>query len=328
MTTPWQAIGDLARLVPTPHNTQPFRIRPRADGGADLLLVCDRLLPAEDPGNAYVTSAFGLFAMALERAGRSLGYAIDVRPIDTLDAARLDRTSGVLTIGQAVLEPCEPVPAEGAVMALRRTSRLPYHPTPIAPSILEHLLEVVADAGHELTVISDPSTVRAVLRRNAEAIIDNLQDRDEREEVRGWHRLGTTPVHGDGLWQQPMNQPAWQLELAFRAPTLLTVPLLRELAIARYLRTQAGTRHVAILEGPFDTWADRIAAGCALYALWFAMAEAGVYMHPFGSMLTNPRHAAWVARELAAPKTWLILRLGYSDPPPRSPRLPSIVVHA
>lgn len=328
MRDSWNEIGELARLVPTPHNTQPFRIRPRPDGGADLLLVCERLLPAEDPGNAYVTSAFGLFAMALERAGRSLGHEIAVTPIEHFDASTLDRHSGTLVIGTATRQPCAPAPVEGELIALRRTSRLPYHPRPITPGVLEFLCDVAAGAGQELTILSEPATVQAVLRRNAEAIIDNLQDRDEREEVRGWHRLGATPIHGDGLWQQPMNQPAWQLELAFRAPRVLTFSPLREFAINRYLRTQAGTQHVALIEGPFETWQDRITAGGALYALWLAMAEAGVYMHPFGSMLTNPVHAAWVAREFAAPKTWLILRLGYSDPPPRSPRLASIVVSA
>ncbi len=328
MTTPWDAIGDLARLVPTPHNTQPFRIRPRADGGADLLLVCDRLLPAEDPGNAYVTSAFGLFTVALERAGRSLGHTVTVEPIAELDAAALHRHSGTLVIGRALVASGDPAPAEGELMALRRTSRLPYRPTPVDPAILEYLCDVAADHDHRMTVISDPSRVRAVLRRNAEAIIDNLQHREEREEIRGWHRLGDTPAYGDGLWQQPMNQPAWQLELAFGAPRILTFAPLRELAIARYLQTQRGTQHVAVLEGSFESWRDRLAAGRALYALWLAMAETSVYMHPFGSMLTNPSHAAWVAREFGAPATWLILRLGYSDPPPRSPRLASIVVHA
>lgn len=326
MQNPWEAIGDLVRLVPTPHNTQPFRIRPRGDR-ADLLLLCDRLLPAEDPGNAYVTSAFGVFAMGLERAGRSLGHEVIVTPIEALDAAALHRSSGTVVVGTATLGPSDCAPAEGELMALRRTSRLPYRPAPVAPAILDYLVEVAADAGHELTVFSDPLHVRAVLRKNAEAIIDNLQDRDEREEIRGWHRLGTTPRFGDGLWQHPMNQPAWQLELAFTTPRILTLPVLRELAVARYLRTMRGTQHVAVLEGPFSTWHERITAGAALYALWLAMAETGIYMHPFGSMLTNPVHAAWVARELAAPKTWLILRLGYSDPPPRSPRLASILVH-
>jgi hypothetical protein len=43
----WEDIGSLARLAPTPHNTQPFRIRPRGER-AELLLLTERLLPRED----------------------------------------------------------------------------------------------------------------------------------------------------------------------------------------------------------------------------------------------------------------------------------------
>ncbi len=329
MDSPWHGIGALARWAPTPHNTQPFRIRPRADGGADLLLVCERLLPDEDPGNAYVTSAFGVFALALEHAGRALGYRVTVTPIAELDAASLDTQSGDIVLGDATLasrDPGERTAADSELMALRRTSRIPYRPTPIAPSVREYLCEVAAAGGQRLTIVTEPAAVRAVLRMNAEAIVDNLQHPAEREEIRRWHRIGPTPRHGDGLWQAPMNQPAWQLELAFGAPRLLAWSPIRELAIENYLRTQAGTQHVALLEGPFATWPARIAAGRALYTLWLAMAETDVYMHPFGSMLTNARYAAWITETFDTPATWLVLRLGYSDPPPPAPRLASIVV--
>jgi len=52
-------------------------------------------------------------------------------------------------------------------------------------------------------------------------------------------------------------------------------------------------------------------------------------MQPMGSMLTNPRCAAEIARrfELPAGDCWLVLRLGHSDQPPRAPRLTNIVLH-
>ena len=55
----WDGIGDVARLAPTPHNTQPFRIVPRGPRNADLVVVRDRLLPREDHGNLYMAAAFG-----------------------------------------------------------------------------------------------------------------------------------------------------------------------------------------------------------------------------------------------------------------------------
>jgi hypothetical protein len=50
----WESIASLARLAPTPHNTQPFRILPRSERTADLVAVTERFLPREDHGNLYV----------------------------------------------------------------------------------------------------------------------------------------------------------------------------------------------------------------------------------------------------------------------------------
>ena len=66
--TNWQNIARLARLAPTPHNTQPFRIRPLDETTAEILLLPERLLPEEDHGNLYVASAYGILAVAIERA--------------------------------------------------------------------------------------------------------------------------------------------------------------------------------------------------------------------------------------------------------------------
>src|SRR5947207_15184033 len=100
---PWHAIGELARLAPTPHNTQPYRIRPLAGDRAELVLVCDRLLPAEDAGNAYVLSAFGIFAATLEHAARANGFAVTVISEPAIDGASLHRRSGDVVVGRATL---------------------------------------------------------------------------------------------------------------------------------------------------------------------------------------------------------------------------------
>jgi hypothetical protein len=49
--TDWERLAELARFAPTPHNTQPFRMRPRSRTAADLLVVRERLLPKEDHEN-------------------------------------------------------------------------------------------------------------------------------------------------------------------------------------------------------------------------------------------------------------------------------------
>src|SRR3954468_7636186 len=44
----WRDIGHLARLAPTPHNTQPFRLRPLDSGTAEIVALPERFLPEED----------------------------------------------------------------------------------------------------------------------------------------------------------------------------------------------------------------------------------------------------------------------------------------
>jgi hypothetical protein len=49
----WEQISSLARWAPTPHNTQPFRLIPRDDRTADIVILTERMLPREDHGNRY-----------------------------------------------------------------------------------------------------------------------------------------------------------------------------------------------------------------------------------------------------------------------------------
>jgi len=326
MSKVWEKIGSLARLAPTPHNTQPFRIRPRGDR-AELVLLTERLLPREDHGNLYVAASFGTFASSLERAARHFGHAVSVVPTAQLEVERLETRGPEVIVGEARLAgSLAPEGTASGLLDARRTSRLPYHDRTIDPGVLAALARLCADYGHRFVHHDDPETVRSLLKLNAEAIIDNLQLADEREEIRGWHRLGKTPEFGDGLWQGPMNQPAWELWSAFAAPSAFKLPGLKSFAVRRYLLTQRGTRHVALFCGRFKLWPELYRAGRLLLDLWLEMARHQVYMQPMGSMLTNPRYVAEIERRFGVSDCWLVVRLGYSDVPPRAPRLEHIVI--
>jgi hypothetical protein len=55
------------------------------------------------------------------------------------------------------------------------------------------------------------------------------------------------------------------------------------------------------------------------------MAEQNVYLHPFGSVITNPNAHERLKEKFhineSNEKMWILLRVGYSDTPPRSLRL-------
>lgn len=323
--TVWESIASLARLAPTPHNTQPFRILPRDEETADVVALTDRFLRQEDHGNLYVSSALGIFAATMERAARQSGYVLSVVPTPALDPAAITdnprATLGVATI-TGTCEPDEQFP----LLDARRTSRLPYHERSIPFHTLTAFARVASEHGHRFISYDDPAIVKPLLRLNAEAIVDNLQLDNEREEIRCWYRIGRTPEFGDGLWQEPMNQPGWELRAAFLAPHAFQLPGLRQFAVHRYLQTQRGTRHIALICGAFRAWPELTRAGRMLMELWLEMAREDVYMQPMGSMLTNPKYAAEIARRFGVDDCWLVIRLGYSDPPPRAPRLESILI--
>lgn len=323
----WEQISSLARWAPTPHNTQPFRLLPRDDRTAEIFVVTDRLLPREDHGNLYVASAFGIFASALRRAGQHFGHSVEVSPVSELDVASLHTSGPRVTLGRAeVTGPCEQHRWDDVLNA-RRTSRLPYHDRLVAQGSIDALMQVVGRYGHRLITFDERATVEATLRLNANAVVDNLQLDGEREETRKWTRFGPTPEYGDGLWQVPMNQPACELHAAFRTPHAFSWPGIRQFAVSQYLRTQRGTRHVGLLCGPFERWPELIRAGECLLDFWLEMATLDVYMQPMGSMLTNSHYASEIARRFAVPDCWLVFRFGYSDVPPRAPRLQTVVTY-
>jgi len=323
----WESIASLARLAPTPHNTQPFRILPRSAREADLVAITERFLPREDHGNLYVGSAFGIFAATLERAARQSGQVVTVAPAANLDPAALTERGPRVTLGKATITgTCEAEP-QFPLLDARRTSRLPYHDRAIDPPALAALSDVARAHGHRFIAYDDPKIVKPLLRLNAEAVVDNLQLDDEREEIRGWYRIGKTPEFGDGLWQAPMNQPGWELRAAFIVPKMFQLPGFRQFAIHRYLLTQRGTRHVGLICGTFRTWPELYVAGRMLFDFWIEMARLNVYMQPMGSMLTNPVYSVEIARRFSVDDCWLVIRLGYSDPPPRAPRLETILIH-
>jgi hypothetical protein len=324
--TIWESIGSLARLAPTPHNTQPFRILPRDDRTADLVALTDRFLPREDHGNLYVLAAFGTFAASLEHAARCFGQVLTVTPLpDLVPSTITTRGSRVILGSVTITGACAPE-ANEQLLNLRRTSRLPYHDRAVDGEAINALVEVAARGGHRLIAYDDPNVVTPLLRLNAEAVVDNLQLDEEREEIRRWYRLGATPENGDGLWQRPMNQPAWEISAAFAVPHVFSWPVLRPFAVRRYLRTQRGTRDVGLLCGAFERWPDLCNAGRVLLDIWLEMARHDIYMQPMGSMLTNPLYAAEIARRFAVDDCWLVFRFGYSDVPPRAPRLESILI--
>ena len=273
-----------------------------------------------------MASAFGILAATIEAAAATLGVQVRVTPVAGVDVAGLHRASVPTTLGTATIVG-DMVPSNDAsLLELRRTSRIPYTNRLVDAGAWTALRGIAESRGHRLLEYHDRRVVDATLRLNVDALIDNLGLVREREEIRRWYRTGPTPEFGDGLWEHPLNQGALEIRGAFGSPGLFHLPVIRQLATRRYLETQRGTRHIVLLCGPFGTWPELVSAGRALFGIWAEMARQGIYIQPMGSMLTNAAYAARIAQRFGVTDCWLVMRAGYSDIPPRAPRLESILL--
>ena len=99
----WKQLSQLARWAPTPHNTQPFRIRPRSPTQADVVALPERFLTMEDPGNRYCSASAGILAVALEKAAQHLGHVLTCVPTMDFDPASMSRATAPVTVASVTI---------------------------------------------------------------------------------------------------------------------------------------------------------------------------------------------------------------------------------
>src|SRR5690348_14799484 len=83
--TPWHRIAVYAQRCPSPHNTQPFRLRILDERNAELVFLPRRGLPTADPLGRFTWLTAGIFAEICSIAAHGEGYALtaewDHRPM-------------------------------------------------------------------------------------------------------------------------------------------------------------------------------------------------------------------------------------------------------
>lgn len=324
-------ILDLARWYPSPHNSQPIVVGRRGDA-LDLYYDLDRGLPAEPYGVPFGFVCAGTFAETLTIAAHALGYEVvaSLRAED-MDFSGDDRLHalGSLTLTRQD-GPVADLDAE--LILRRRTSRLPYDDVPVVPGALQAVAEEAARWGHRLRVTDDPAAVRAIVALNQLTLFRDLQSDPVREEIASWLRYSKAEAaaKADGLAAETLHLPGPLLRFFMGHHRWWSLPGVGALVRAISARTLRGVPQVAWITGPFTSNADCIRAGRLFLRLWLLLTEHGVSLHPFGSVITNPRsHAdlcATVGEEETAGFTWMLFRLGYSPIPPRSARRPLPVV--
>ncbi|SFR76481.1 hypothetical protein [Sphingomonas jatrophae] len=329
--SPWSAIGASVARAPSPHNTQPYRLRVLDDATAEIVFLPTRGLPTADPHGRFTWLTAGIVAeiasIAAHGLGHELAVAWDLSPMYPGGDTETPQTVARLTLTPAGA----PVPdLDPALILQRQTSRLPYDGRPLAAGVVAELKVEAARHGHAFEVRSDPQAIASVVELNKRALFHDLDDDDLRTELTRWLRFDAREegLTRDGLSARCLGFSPTLLRSFFLQHRFWTLPGVRHVVGRVYGATMRGIGTIGWLRGHYTSSADWIAAGRLMIRLWLIVTRAGCVWHPYGSVITSEaaRRAMIDMLELRPEQgeedmVWLLLRLGTSPRPPESLRL-------
>ena len=324
----WRTLLETARYAPSPHNVQPWRLRVLSNHTADLFIEKHRTLPKEDPSGSFIILSMGIFIEALsitaENSSLKLSYQLHKSPSEFTPEHIAQAKDELLPFARLTLEQGSSHESgyPNALFITRRTSRGSYLPEPISDDAVEALSILAREGGHTYKQVTAPETIEKILKRNIEAVFEDLNVQPYHDEIVDWFRFTARSARAtrDGLDYRCMNSSRISFWLAARVPQLLQFPITRPVLKKVYRRQLGDVPTIGMLAGPF--WAPESAfeTGRLLMRFWLELAKRDLYIHPFGNLVTNKPAAEWCLELLGVPQIWLIFRIGFSSVPPRSYR--------
>ena len=326
--TLWRSILSTARHAPSPHNVQPWRVQLLSSHSAELFIDGGRTLPNEDTTGSFLLSAMGMFVEAIDLLAAQHGLRLEWRLHATMDefAALVSRPNAPELIPFAALNlvdaPGTPIRYPTEIFLARRTSRVSLHPTPVPEASVARLTALAEAWGHRYTHLSSPETVEPILAQNIDAVFHDMNLAHYHDEITAWFRFTErqTAEHRDGLDWRCMNLSRLEFWLSARMSKILLFGPTRFFFKRRYRGQLGRVPAIGILSGDFFDSVHAIDSGRFLLRFWLELTSLGLYLHPYGNLVTNPSAAEWLETRTAVPKAWLVFKIGYSDVPPPSQR--------
>jgi nitroreductase len=337
----WKMLLKTAVHAPSPHNVQPWRIRILSDAPdvfslttplrADLLIEKRRTLPKEDTTGSFIILTMGLFIEALKilAANNSLELEYELfQPPSQFTPEHIARASEeLLPFARLTLNPQTGQSAvhhdyAEELFFTRRTSRISLLPKPVPPEDAEGLSQLAQTWGHGYHQVTKPELIEEILAHNIDALFDDLNAPDYHDEIVGWFRFTdrASQQTRDGLDFRCMNSSRSSFWMAARLSRLLQLPLTRPLFKKTY-RGQLGiVPTIGMLAGPFWNPPSAFETGRFLMHFWLEVAKRGLYLHPYGNLVTNKPAAEWCRDATSVSDIWLIFKIGFSPEPPKSYR--------
>lgn len=325
----WREIIEYARWAPSPHNTQPTRIKIVDDSHAEVHFKRERGLPVGDPLGRFTFLTFGIFVEILKISAASKGFRLEHRyQLSPLyqDEAKFQKIAELELKKDTTVQD---INAE--LIKKRHTSRLPYNDTKVPEHVIDELQKEAAKFDNSITVRNDKQAIKWVIELNKDSLFFDLSHKTYREELRGWLRYShkEAATKKDGLSAEAMYLPGWLVRSFMYQHWLYTAPGLTTFAQYLYTKTMKGISTIAWIQGPYKDPGDWVRSGHLMIRLWLIMTKHGVYWQPYGSIITNDEARTKMIEkfEISDEKdgknmVWLLLRMGYSAKPIESERLP------
>lgn len=325
-SAPWHTLLAVACCSPSPHNVQPWRVRILSADAAELFVDGTRTLPNEDLTGSFLLSAMGMFLEALELAAadRSLRVEIDFPDTAAWSAERIcdKRFKGLTLFARIRLVTdagAAPLYAP-SLLQVRRTSRISLKPEPVPQESVNVLTRLAEVSGHRYAHITDAADIEAILEQNILAVFHDMNVAAYHDEITEWFRFTDRSAsrHRDGLDWRCMNVSRAEFWISARMSRVLLFPPARFFFKRRYRKQLGSVPAIGILCGDFFLAENAIDSGRFLLRFWLEVTRLGLYLHPYGNLVTNPQARAWLEERTGVTKPWLVFKLGYSDAPPKS----------
>ncbi len=322
----WNEILQYGRWAPSPHNMQSWLFQVEDEDTITLMYDPKRLLPGTNPTGSFMHVSFGILHEMLSIAAAPLGLEVDASYLDVTLDPKKEGPQPLATLKLVKRQAPELLDRE--LIHERQTSRLPYDGRRIPEEVHKQLAEIAEQFGNKYEYSDDKSEVDWVVRLNAETMFYDMSNKEARDEVSSWMRFSKKDAvkRADGLAAYTMGVSGPLMWLFANANWAFRLPGIYQLVRRQYEKGMTGTSTVSWISGPFETPADCERAGRMMARMWLTMTKNGVYLHPFGSVITNPEAHAQMDEHFQNPDRehdlWMLMRMGYSETPPKAQRMP------
>ncbi|MCU0238874.1 MAG: hypothetical protein MUC29_05490 [Pyrinomonadaceae bacterium] len=326
----WQTILAVAIQSPSPHNVQPWRIKIISDTKAELYIDSTRTLPKEDLTGSFIILTMGMFLESIrllaEPKGFQLSYELFHSPDWFAPAILEEKSDWLIPFAKLTLTQAQKIdnPYNETLFTKRRTSRLNLKKELIQKETVNSLQTIATNFNQDFQITTDSNQIERIMSLNTIALFEDLNSADYHDEIVEWFRYSDEEAlkHLDGLDYRCMNTPPILFWLSAKTPWTMKIPLLKNV-LAKIYRSQTGNiPTLGIISGGFWKPSEAIENGKFLMQFWLETALHNIYIHPFGNLVTNRKIADLTEKDLGISDIWLIFKVGYSDEPPKSHRLP------